>query len=128
MSAKSQQVTQSNKSGVDATLARHGGLSYLEMPAVDAWASATFYAKVVGWNVEGIDTDQPKFSDATGHLIGRWITGLAVVREPGLLPFIYVNDVREAVEAAVANRGEVVKALIPRETCSLRQSVIRPAT
>jgi hypothetical protein len=104
MAANPQQQTQKSPAGVDVTLARHGGLSYLEIPAVDVRQSAAFYASVVGWNVEGLDTD------ATGHLIGRWITKLAVVREPGLLPYFYVDDVREAVAAAVANGGEVVKA------------------
>jgi len=96
--------------GVSATLARHGGLSYLEIPTVDVRKSAAFDAKVVGWYVDGLDINKPRFSDATGHLIGRWDTHLAVAREPGLLPFIYVDDVPTAVHAAVANGGEIVKA------------------
>lgn len=100
-------------SGVAPSLTRHGGLSYLEIPAIDVRKSAAFYAKVVGWIVDGPDTDAPKFSDATGHLIGRWKSDLAVAREPGLLPFIYVDDVRKAVQAAAANGGEIVKAPYP---------------
>jgi predicted enzyme related to lactoylglutathione lyase len=61
--------------GVDERLARHGGLSYLEIPAVDARQSAAFYANVLGWNLRGHDTDDPRFDDATGHLIGRWQQG-----------------------------------------------------
>jgi hypothetical protein len=57
--------------GVDARLARHGGLSYLEITAVDPRRSAVFYEKVFGWNLRQRDTDDPRFDDATGHLIGR---------------------------------------------------------
>jgi uncharacterized protein len=99
--------------GVGAKLARHGGLSYLEIPAVDARQSATFYEKVLGWNLREQDTDDPRFEDATGHLIGRWVTGRLISREPGLLPYIYVNDIDRAVEQAAAHGGEVVKAPYP---------------
>jgi predicted enzyme related to lactoylglutathione lyase len=101
---------QSNGTGVDASLARHGGLSYLEIPAVDARKSAAFYEKVLGWNLRGHDTDDPRFEDTTGHLIGRWVTGRLISRDPGLLPYIYVNHIDDAVERAVAHGGEVVKA------------------
>src|SRR5436190_24193328 len=83
--------------GVDDTLARHGGLSYLEIPAADARKSATFYEHVLGWNVDRSDSNHPKFSDQSGHLIGRWCTGRAASREPGLLPYIYVDRIHDVV-------------------------------
>jgi predicted enzyme related to lactoylglutathione lyase len=64
--------------GVDARLARHGGLSYLEIPALDPRRSAAFYEKVLGWNVREPGTDEPRFDDPSGHLIGRWVTGRAI--------------------------------------------------
>jgi predicted enzyme related to lactoylglutathione lyase len=99
--------------GVDSTLARHGGLSYLEIPALDPRLSAAFYAQVVGWIVQEPDSDHPKFQDPTGHLIGRWVTGRAIAREPGLLPYIYVNQIADAVKRATALGGETVKPLYP---------------
>jgi uncharacterized protein len=105
--------TASTGSGVDARLARHGGLSYLEIPALDARRSAAFYAEVLGWNLREQDTDDPRFSDATGHLIGRWRTDRAAAREPGLLPYIYVSHIDDAVERAVTHGGEVVKPPYP---------------
>ena len=99
----------SSESGVSASLARHGGLSYLEIPTVDARQSAAFYEQVLGWNVRGNDTDDPRFEDATGHLIGRWVTGRLISREPGLLPYIYVDHIDAAVERAAAHGGELVK-------------------
>ena len=41
----------SKETGVGAKLARNGGLSYLEIPAIDARHSAVFYEKVFGWNL-----------------------------------------------------------------------------
>ena len=57
--------------GVKTTLSRHGGLSYLEIPAVDPRQSAAFYEKVLGWNVREQKTNEFRFADVTGHLIGR---------------------------------------------------------
>jgi uncharacterized protein len=113
MAENDQDETRSGGSGVGALLARHGGLSYLEIPAVDARRSAAFYEKVLGWNLREPDTDDPRFNDATGHLIGRWVTGRVISREPGLLPYIYVDHIDDAVERVAASGGEVVKAPYP---------------
>jgi len=103
--------TRSKENQVAPSLARHGGLSYLEIPAVDAKQSATFYEQVLGWKIQRSEPDNPRFEDATGHLIGRWITCRAISREPGLLPYIYVDRIDEAVGRVVKNGGEVVKAI-----------------
>jgi predicted enzyme related to lactoylglutathione lyase len=113
MAANDTEPAQSSDTGVGACLARHGGLSYLEIPAVDARRSAAFYEKVVGWILRDHDTDDPRFSDATGHLIGRWVTGCAISREPGLLPYIYVDDIDRAMERVAAHGGEIVKPPYP---------------
>jgi hypothetical protein len=99
----------SGGSGVGANLARHGGLSYLEIPAVDVRRSAIFYEKVLGWKLRQRETDNPRFDDATGHLIGRWVTGRTISREPGLLPYIYVDCIDDVVGRVAAHGGEVVK-------------------
>ena len=105
--------TGSSGTGVDARLARHGGLTYLEIPAVDAQQSAAFYGQVFGWRIRRSETDDPRFEDPTGHLIGRWVAGRASSREPGLLPYIYVDRIDEVVARVAANGGEVVKAPYP---------------
>jgi predicted enzyme related to lactoylglutathione lyase len=99
--------------GVDAILARHGGISYLEIPATDPRKSANFYANVLGWEVEVRETGEAKFSDPSGHLIGRWIPGRPISREPGLVPYIYVDQIADVVSRVVPNGGEVVKAPYP---------------
>ena len=103
----------SSGSGVSARLARHGGLSYLEVPAVNAQQSAAFYENVLGWSLRERDSDNPRFEDATGHLIGRWVTDRAVWREPGLLPYFYVDHIDDTVGRVSAHGGEVVKAPYP---------------
>jgi len=95
---------------VDAELARDGGISYLHIPAVDARTSAEFYETVFGWTVHGKDTSRPSFSDRTGHVAGAWMTDQEVSATPGLLPYIYVDDVRTVVECIEANGGEIVVA------------------
>jgi uncharacterized protein len=113
MTQKDDKQPQHNDPGVEASLARHGGLSYLEIPAIELRPSALFYERVLGWNVEWRSSDDPRFRDATGHLIGRWVTGRAISREPGLLPYFYVDRIDDAVEQVTAHDGEVVRAPYP---------------
>jgi predicted enzyme related to lactoylglutathione lyase len=109
--------------GVDATLARFGGLSYIEIPATDIRRSATFYEGVLGWELEWRGADDPRFKDRTGHLIGRWMTGHTTAREPGLLPYFYVDRVDDAVAKAIALGGDVVRPPYPEG--NLRVATVR---
>ena len=98
--------------GVETRLARHGKMSYMPTPAVDTEQSATFYAKVFGWTARG-DARHRSFEDASGELIGAWITGRAIAREPGILPYIYVDGIDAALGKVEANGGEIVRAPYP---------------
>ena|SRR5437870_4827481 len=98
MTQNANEKTQESGAGVDPRLARHGSLSYLEIPAIDPRQSAAFYEKVLGWNVDWRGGDDFRFDDTTGHLIGHWVTGRPISREPGLLPYIYVDRIDDAVE------------------------------
>jgi uncharacterized protein len=94
---------------VENRLARHGHVSYLEIPAIDAEQSAAFYEAVFGWTIRRRDSGQRSFDDGSGDLIGRWVTGRPAPREPGLLPYIYVDRIVDVVERVVAHGGEIVK-------------------
>ena len=109
MAENEREKRQANDTGVDARLTRHGGLSYLEIPAVDAQKSASFFESVLGWSIRQRETCSPRFDDATGHLIGRWETGGVISREPGLMPYFYVDCIDEALARVVPHGGEVVK-------------------
>jgi uncharacterized protein len=99
--------------GVDKSLARHGGLSYLAITAVDARRSAAFYEKALGWKIDWRSADDARFSDSTGHLIGRWVVGRRNQRKAGFVPYFYVDGIERAFERAVAGGGEVVEGIHP---------------
>jgi uncharacterized protein len=107
--AKNEDAQKRNRGGVDPGLARHGHVSYLEIPAVDAGRSAAFYEAVFDWRIRGHDSGHPSFDDGSGALIGRWETGRAVSREPGLLPYIYVDGIDAIVERIETQGGEVAR-------------------
>jgi predicted enzyme related to lactoylglutathione lyase len=111
---------------VDQSLARHGGLSYLEIPAADAVKSAAFYEHVLGWKVDRSDANRIKFADRTGHLIGRWCTGRPAAREPGLMAYFYVDRLSDAVAQVPGRGGEVARAPHP-EGDTLISTVRDPA-
>jgi predicted enzyme related to lactoylglutathione lyase len=123
MAETDRERTERDVAGVDPRLARHGGLSYLEIPAIDPRQSAAFYANVLGWLLRGDDSDDPRFSDVTGHLIGRWERGRAPARDAGMLLYIYVNNLDDTVKRVAEYGGEVVKA--PYAEGNLRVATVR---
>jgi predicted enzyme related to lactoylglutathione lyase len=74
----------------------------MQIPAADARASADFYEAVFGWEIRGRETSHVGFTDASGHLAGAFVTDRAIMREPGVLPYVYVTS----VDSALANVGE----------------------
>jgi predicted enzyme related to lactoylglutathione lyase len=98
---------------VDSRLARHGHVSYLEIPAVDTDKSAAFYEAVFGWSIRRRDNGHLSFDDRSGDLIGHWVTGRAVSREPGLVPYIYVDHIDDIVERIVKQGGQIVRSPYP---------------
>ena len=101
------------RSTVDASLKRHGGLSYLQIPAVDPRRSAAFYTAVLSWRISDGDTDHPKFMDQTGHLLGRWTSDRMAGGELGFVPYFYVDRIDEVVARVTANGGEIIKPICP---------------
>ncbi len=87
-------------------LARHGGLTYLHIPAADVRQSAGFYASVLGWTIEEREHGL-RFADREGLLIGGFGVGPAQ-REERLVCYFYVEDIKAAVARVAAAGGEVV--------------------
>jgi uncharacterized protein len=108
--------------GVEGTVARPGGVSYLRIPARDVPQSADFYRAVFGWRLRGT-AEAPSFSDGTGHVIGHWRTDLPVAGEAGVLPYIYVTDLDATLRAAADRGTELVTA--PYQEGDLWIAVIR---
>jgi predicted enzyme related to lactoylglutathione lyase len=95
------------------TLLPRPRLCYLEIPSSDVRQSADFYEKVFGWNIGRRDSDHPSFDDATGNISGMWVTGRTILREPGLMMSIWVDNLEESARQVVANGGEIVEAPHP---------------
>ncbi|HKE59320.1 MAG TPA: VOC family protein [Pyrinomonadaceae bacterium] len=87
----------------------HGRLSYLQIPATDVKQSAKFYEQVFAWQLRGGSDNHFSFSDATGDMIGAWVTNLEIAAEPGVLPYIYVHGIDSAIERVIASGGIVVR-------------------
>lgn len=90
-----------------------GRLSYIQIPATDVRRSAAFYTSVFGWVARGGSDSHFSFTDATGDMIGAWVTGREASRGPGVLPYIYVHGIDAAIERIRANGGELVKEPYP---------------
>src|SRR5260370_32922371 len=88
-------------------LARHGGLSYLEIPTSDPARSAAFYKQLFGWQVDQRTPTDFRFSDDNGLLIGRFAPGNAPARDPRFLPFIYVHALDVPITPATATGGQL---------------------
>jgi predicted enzyme related to lactoylglutathione lyase len=108
--------------GVEGTVARPGGVSYLRIPAQDIAQSAEFYRAVFGWRLRGTP-EEPSFSDGTGHVIGHWRTDLPAAGEAGVLPYIYVTDLEGTLRAATEGGAEL--ATPPYPEGNLRVATIR---
>jgi len=100
------------KDDVDPRVSRPNGISYLRIPARDVRQSAEFYRAVFGWKVSD-NLDHPSFEDGTGHVIGHWIKDLGIVGEAGVIPYVYVNRLKETLEKIRSNGGEEVRAPYP---------------
>ena len=87
---------------------RPGGVSYLHIPAPDPVHLAGFYHSVFGWKVRE-DPGEPAFEDGTGHVIGHFVSSLAVAGPAGYLPYVYVGSVDETLEKVGANGGTLIR-------------------
>jgi predicted enzyme related to lactoylglutathione lyase len=76
--------------------------------------SAAFYEAVFGWSTRNDgNAAHLSFADTTGELIGAFVTGRAISREPGVLPYVYVAGIDEAAGRIIANGGEIVREPYP---------------
>jgi len=89
----------------------NGKVCYIEMPAIDINASASFYKKVFGWNVRQRGDGQLAFDDGVGEVSGTWVTGRRASIDPGLLIYIMVDSVAATVDEIVANGGKIVQPI-----------------
>jgi predicted enzyme related to lactoylglutathione lyase len=99
-----------------------GQLSYLQIPARNVQRSAEFYARVFGWHIEH---PHPGF-DAPG-LIGQWVTDRPPARDAGMLPWLHVDSMEDAMKLVRAHGGEVLEHPTPDGPDRLLATVRDPA-
>jgi uncharacterized protein len=97
----------------DPRLATPGAITYLHIPAADVRQAAAFYGDVFGWQINNPDSDRPSFDTPNDHLSGAWVSDHLAATEPGLLPYIYVDQVEDTVSRILAHGGEIVTSPFP---------------
>jgi uncharacterized protein len=72
--------------------------------------SADFYKRVFGWNTRQRSDGHSAFDDITGEVSGLWVLGRPPAPEPGFLISAMVDSVAAALDAIVANGGEIAQS------------------
>jgi predicted enzyme related to lactoylglutathione lyase len=93
---------------------RTGKICYVELPATDLNASASFYQHVFGWQTRTRGDGSTAFDDTVGQVSGTWVTGRPPQREAGLLVYVMVADAAVAVQAVQSAGGEIVQPIDPQ--------------
>ena len=94
----------------EVSVFRPGSVSYLRIAAPDVARSAVFHRSAFGWTThEGAG----RFQDATGHIIGHFMPDLPVAGEAGVVPYIYVQHIDQALVKITGAGGEVSAAPYP---------------
>jgi len=89
----------------------NGKICYVEIPATDVAGSIRFYEAVFGWSIRRRGNGQAAFDDGAGQVSGTWVTGRPPSREAGLLFYVMVDSVAAAIDAVIANGGELVQPI-----------------
>jgi predicted enzyme related to lactoylglutathione lyase len=93
---------------IPADLTHSGGITYLHIPATDPPQAAEFYRAVFGWTINNPDSEQPSFTDGAGHVRGAFLTGQTIADQPGIQPFIYVDDIDAATQSVTEHGGQIL--------------------
>ena len=91
----------------------NGKICYIEMPTTDIARSAEFYQRVFGWNVRKRGDGRTAFDDTVGEVSGAWVTGRPPATNPGLLFYVMVDDVDQALTKAVSLGGKKLIGPLP---------------
>ena len=89
----------------------NGKVCYIEIPATDIKTSASFYQSVFGWNIRTRGNGSVAFDDGVGEVSGAWVLGRPPMTAVGLLIYIMVDSVADAVDKVTANGGMIVQPI-----------------
>ncbi len=88
-----------------------GKICYLEIPATDIQASATFYSEIFGWKLRTDNGGHTSFDDTVGEVSGTWVTDRPPMREAGIIISIMVDDAEACMTRLEAAGTEIVRPL-----------------
>lgn len=88
--------------------AKDGKVCYIEMPAKDVQASAEFYQRAFGWTIRRRGDGAIAFDDTTGEVSGAFVEN-RIPMTPGLVFYIMVDSLEDAIRKVEANGGWVVQ-------------------
>jgi|SRR4051794_39767969 predicted enzyme related to lactoylglutathione lyase len=89
----------------------NGKICYVELPALEVEQSARFYSEVFGWKVRKRGDGATAFDDSVGEVSGAFKVGRPASRDAGLLVYVMVDSVADAIETITANGGEIVQPI-----------------
>ena len=89
----------------------NGKICYIEIPATDIARSAEFYASCFGWKIRQRGDGATAFDDGVGQVSGTWVLGRPPATSPGLMVYIMVDSVADAIEKVKSNGGEIVQPI-----------------
>ena len=89
----------------------NGKICYLEIPTDDIQRSVDFYRDVFGWEVRQRPNGSTAFDDTTKEVSGSWVVGRPPSTDAGLLVYIMVDSVEDAMRAVEDHGGAVVQPI-----------------
>jgi predicted enzyme related to lactoylglutathione lyase len=87
----------------------NGKICYLEIPAVSIEQSAEFYKNVFGWSIRKRGDGATAFDDGVGEVSGAWHTDRKPNEGPGILIYIMVDDINDAISKIKDHHGTIVQ-------------------
>ena len=96
-----------------------GAIRWIDIPSTDVEASAKFYEQAFGWKITRSDEwpTYPMFMDSDDKVGGGFTTDIKPSEEPGIVVFISVDSIEDALRDVEAAGGATVhkKTLIHEE-------------
>jgi hypothetical protein len=89
----------------------HGKICYIEVPATDVATSAAFYESALGWKMRKRGNGTTAFDDGVGEVSGTFVAGRPPMSEVGLLIYVMVDSVADAVKAVARAGGTITQEI-----------------
>lgn len=94
----------------------NGKICYVEIPAKDIPASATFYKEVFGWSIRTRGGGSTAFDDGINEISGTWVLNRKPATEPGIMVSIMVDSVAETIAKITARGCQIIKQVEMSDT------------